>query len=362
MRLWLAPSAFFPHRGGVEETTYQLALSFAAAGDEVLVVTHRHPRELAERESLAGVDVRRVEFGAPRARALAAGRYLRNVWEVQRTLDAIAPRPELIHVQCVSGQVPHLLLFARRHSIPLVVSTQGEVLMDADAIFQRSAYLRFVLRLASRRASALSACSAWTAQHTAAVAAGFAAATVIPNGVRPAEWLLDPVPREPILCAWGRHVPQKGFDLAIEAFARLRESVGDARLLIGGGGAETEHLRKIARSGVEFVGPLDRNGVRELLAASRVAVVPSRIEPFGIVALEALAAGRGLVYAAGTGLVEAAGGLGRAADPRDANALAVAMAAELAEPTPAVAGRDRAAQLSWERIAGAYHELYARAC
>ena len=361
MRVWLAPSAFFPHIGGVEELTYQLAQTLTASGDEIVIVTHRHPRELDECDILDGIDVRRIEFTAPRAQPRSAARYARDVWAVQRVLDTIVPAPKLIHVQAVSVQVPHLLIYARRHHIPLVVSTQGEVIMDADRAFERSAYLRFALRLVARRASALTACSGWAAEQTARVASPFYAATVVPNGVTCEEWLVGPAPDEPVLCAWGRHVPQKGFDLAIAAFGQLREQVPGARLLIGGQGPETERLRKLAGPGVEFVGLLDRQGVRTLLTRARAAVVPSRIEPFGIVALEALAAGRGLVYAAGTGLAEAADGLGRAADASDAAALAAAMAAELAEPTPAAAGRRRAEELSWRLVGPRYGAIYERA-
>ena len=183
-------------------------------------------------------------------------------------------------------------------------------------------------------------------------------ASVIPNGVDPSQWDIGTLTDRPVLCAWGRHVHQKGFDLAIRAFAVLRQRISDARLVIGGEGTETSKLHEMAGEGVEFVGPLDRVGVRALLASSRVAIVPSRIEPFGIVALETLAAGRGLVYAAGTGLAEAAGELGRPADVYDPRALADVMEAELARPTGACAGREWAQQLSWSHICERYLDVY----
>jgi glycosyltransferase involved in cell wall biosynthesis len=245
-----------------------------------------------------------------------------------------------------------------RHAIPLVLTSQGEVAMDANRLYQHSLYMRLAFRFASRAAAALTACSAWTAAQCQVYAPRFATAAVIPNGVDPSQWDTGPPTERPVLCAWGRHVHQKGFDLAIRAFAVLRQRIGDARLLIGGDGTETPKLHEIAGQGVEFVGPLDRIGVRALLASSRVAVVPSRIEPFGIVALEALAAGRGLVYASDTSLAEAAGQLGRPADVHDPSALADAMEAELARPTEPCAGRNWAQQLSWSRICERYLDVY----
>jgi glycogen(starch) synthase len=358
MRIWLAPSAFFPHRGGVEELSVQLARELGRGGADVLIVTHRHPLELAESETLEGIRVRRVSFTAPRVDPRALPPFLRDTKAIQRTLDEIVPMPDVIHVQCVSNQVAHLLLYGRRHDVPVVVSTQGEVMMDAGAIFARSAYMRLTLRASARRARALTACSAWAATETARLAPRFADATVVPNGVDPAQWDVGPLTSKPVVCAWGRHVPQKGFDLAIDAFSVLRDRIADARLVIGGDGPETPRLRTLAGPGVDFIGPLDRDGVRRLLAASRIALVPSRIEPFGIVALEALAAGRGLVYATGTGIDEASGGLGRSADPRDARALADALEKELAVPTPVEAGKARGVELSWGRVAEHYRQIY----
>jgi glycosyltransferase involved in cell wall biosynthesis len=359
MRVWLAPSAFWPAHGGVEELTLQLAHSLQRLGNEVLVVTNRHPPSLPAREAVEGIAVERLALDAPRARPRQAARFLLTRPALQRQLDAIAPPvPDLVHIQCPSTQTAPLRRYCARHRVPLVLTSQGEVVMDANQIYQHSLYMRLTLRRAARSAAALTACSAWTAQACVPYAARFASATVIPNGVDPRQWDAGALPEEPVLCAWGRHVRQKGLDLAIEAFALLRFRVPEARLLIGGDGPETARLRALAGDGVEFLGAIDRGGVRAMLSRSRVAVVPSRVEPFGIVALEALAAGRGLVYAAGTGLAEAAGAVGRAVDVADAAALAAAMEAELAAPTPRDAGRARARELSWGVIGERYAELY----
>ncbi|MGA2470759.1 MAG: glycosyltransferase family 4 protein [Solirubrobacteraceae bacterium] len=361
MHVWLAPSAFFPHRGGVEEATLQLARELGRRGHEVLVVTNQPSPSLASNAVCEGVEVRRLAFTAPRLRPLQLASFTVSQPRLQASLDALRPRPDVVHVQCASTQTAPLLLYTRRHRLPLVLTSQGETVMDAHQIYQRSLYMRLSFRAAARAAAALTACSAWTAQHCIRYAPRFDSATIIANGVDVSQWDVEPPPSAPVLCAWGRHVPAKGFDLAIAGFALLRQQVSDARLLIGGEGVDTPRLRTLAGDGVEFVGPLDRDGVRALLGASRVAVVPSRIEPFGIVALEALAAGRGLVYARDTGLGEAAGACGRPADVHDPAALAKAMSAELASPTDPAAGRVRARELSWRRICDEYLAVYGEA-
>ncbi len=338
--------------------TLQLAKRLQASGRSVLVVTHRHPATLARRASVEGVAVFRVPFDAPSSRPRPAARFAFGQLGVQRALDSLRPRPAVVHVHCPSSQTLPLVIYAARHKVPLVLTSHGEVAMDADRLYQKSLYMRVVFRLAARRALALTACSAWTSDQCLRYSSRFTNAKVIPNGVEPRDWDMGPPPEGPVLCAWGRHAHEKGFDLAISAFAVLRRRVSDARLLLGGDGPETARLRRLAGEGVELLGALDRDGVRALLQMARVAVVPSRIEPFGIVALEALAAGRGLVYAQGTGLAEAVGGLGRPADVGDPQALADAMEAELSDPTAPAAGRARAQELSWEHVCDLYLDVY----
>jgi glycogen(starch) synthase len=360
MRIWLAPSAFFPHRGGVEEATLQLASEMLSRGHDVLVVVNRHPDELAARDHVEGIDVARVRFSAPRMHPVAALRFAASLATQVREVRALGARPDIVHVQCPSVQLPPVAAFARLARIPLVVTTQGEVVMDADNVFGRSFYLRTSLRIAARQSAALTACSDWARVQAADFATPFRGAEVIPNGADPAQWQVFPLPDEPVLCAWGRHVPQKGFDLLLRAFDRVREALPAARLLLGGDGPETSRLTAMAGAGVELVGPLDRSGVQDLLQRSRAAVVPSRLEPFGIVAVEAMAAGRGVVWSSIGGLRDATGGLGWPVDPNDTSALADAMVSAVSAPLDPRIVRAHAETLSWSALTDRYLAVYDR--
>jgi glycogen(starch) synthase len=360
-RVWLAPSAFFPHRGGVEELTLKLAVALERRGIDVLVVTHRWPLELPESETVEGADVRRVFFTTPARRPRSIVDDLRRRASVERQLVSLVPRPDLIHIVCPSNQTSTMTRTARALGVPTVLTTQGETVMDADQVYARNPLLRRALRRASESAAVLTACSSWTREQAALTAPAFSQARVILNGVDVHDWPVGPTVEQPVIAAWGRHVEQKGFDLLLSAFDVVRREIKGARLLLGGEGPQTATLRRSAGPGVELLGPLDRGGVRDLLARARVAVVPSRIEPFGIVAVEALASGRGLVYSLRGGLAEAAGGCGRGADPTNTVELATAICAELRDPTPAVAGRRRADQLDWSRLVDQYLAAYADA-
>jgi glycogen(starch) synthase len=359
VKIWLAPSAFAPHRGGVEELTLKMAQHLIAAGDEVLVVTNQHPSSLPSMDTVEGVAVRRVAFTVPGRRPSSLIRHARRLRSIQAGLDQLGPTPDVVHVICPSSQLAPLEAWARHHDVPVVITSQGETAMDAGRLYQRSGWMRRQLRRSATRAAALTSCSEWAALAAAKVAPPFAASTVIPNGVDVADWAnMSGRPAEPVVAAWGRHVPQKGFDLLLNAWPSVIEEIPAARLLLGGSGPETERLRGLAPPSVQLLGSLDRDGVRSLLESARIAVTPSRIEPFGIVAVEALAAGRGLVYSAGTGLAEAAGPCGRAAAVEDPHELAAAIVSELRDPEPLSRARAQAERLSWSNLSGRYRDLF----
>lgn len=84
---------------------------------------------------------------------------------------------------------------------------------------------------------------------------------------------------------WGRHVPYKRFDLAIEAANKL-----NAKLTIAGTGPDTERLKSLAGPTVTFVGRVSDSALEKLAQTSKAFLFPNE-EDFGISAVEALAAG-----------------------------------------------------------------------
>lgn len=89
--------------------------------------------------------------------------------------------------------------------------------------------------------------------------------------------------------AMGRFHKQKGFDILVEAFARLRDA--NLRLLLVGDGEEKSALQAAARGQPNIVFKSRTENPAAAIAECDVIAMPSRWEPFGLVALEA-AAGR----------------------------------------------------------------------
>ena len=84
---------------------------------------------------------------------------------------------------------------------------------------------------------------------------------------------------------WGRHVPYKRFDLAIQAANKLK-----APLTIAGTGPDTGRLKSLAGPTVKFVGRISDLALVRLAQSSKAFLFPNE-EDFGIAAVEALAAG-----------------------------------------------------------------------
>lgn len=392
-RVALVPSAYLPALGGVEELTRHLARELVRAGDVVEVWTGRLPTSaLAAREVMDGITVRRFLFELPAAeigsvaRAVPYG--LRAVSEMRRAVAEL--RPDLLHVQCFGPNGVYALGLSLLARLPLVVTLQGETVMDNDDIFDHSAVLRAGLRAAIRRARAVTGCSQFTlddAERRFGLAPGrgqvvFNGVDLTVAGVQPAgATLAGAAPAggsAPLLgvqagrryvLAVGRVVAKKGFDLLVEAFSRVAPELGDVDLVIGGAGPELEALGALVRSRgldgrVLFPGRLSREDVAVAMAGAAVFVMPSRLEPFGIVALEAWRAGAPLVATSRGGAPEYVhdGIDGVLADPFDAQALAAALRQLLEDDQRAQrigqAGRARVEEFSWSAIAGQYRRIY----
>lgn len=93
-------------------------------------------------------------------------------------------------------------------------------------------------------------------------------------------------------------VPYKRVDMAIEAFNRMKKP-----LLIVGDGPDRDRLRKMAGSTIDFVGSLKRETIADLYSKCRALVFPG-IEDFGIVPVEAMAAGAPVIAFGAGGALE----------------------------------------------------------
>ena len=118
------------------------------------------------------------------------------------------------------------------------------------------------------------------------------------------------LPPQAIVCTGiGRLVPQKGFDLLIEAFAKIALQIPDVYCLIIGEGDDKEKLTaQIRLAGLEarirLIGYQDRSKAMSILKSSDIFVMPSRYEGTPIALLEAAALRRPILAACAGGIPE----------------------------------------------------------
>ena len=194
---------------------------------------------------------------------------------------------------------------------------------------------------------------------------------LVPNGVDPALWApTAPVEREPLVLAWGRVQYEKGFQVLVSAIARLRNRVPGIRCVIAGRGSYLPDLQShIDLEGVsdlvQLAGFVVDDDLRQLLHRAGCAVIPSLYEPFGIVALEALAAGAPTIVARTGGLAEIIEGTGAGLlfEPGASAELADLIESVLTDTLRADELRVRAGELlterySWDAIAQSTVAVY----
>jgi glycogen(starch) synthase len=195
--------------------------------------------------------------------------------------------------------------------------------------------------------------------------------SVIYNGMEDPSVAPTPLPLDPpgILCV-GRLVPEKGFDLALRAFAALTASFPVARLIVAGDGPSRPDLERQAtelglRGLVDFIGWIAPDRISELINNATVVVMPSRSEALPSVALEAGMMARPIVASRVGGIPEIVidHETGLLIDPEDVESLANAIGFLLRQPATArefghAARRRIQTFFSFDRYVDAYEALY----
>jgi phosphatidylinositol alpha-mannosyltransferase len=124
---------------------------------------------------------------------------------------------------------------------------------------------------------------------------------VIPNMIDTSVWRSAVQPHPGRIVYLGRLVPRKGCQELLTALAKLPDDLlQKIEVLIASDGPERAKLEKFAASNklhnVSFLGFIDESSKADLLASAEIAVFPSLGgESFGIVLIEAMAAGSGVV-------------------------------------------------------------------
>lgn len=367
--------------GGLGRHVHHLATALAAADHEVVVLARRptgtdgstHPTEAVVADGVLVVavaeDPAHFAFGVDMIEwTLALGHAM-----VRAGLALSKPGvgegwvPDVVHAHDWLVAHPAIAL-AEFFDVPLVTTFHAtEAGRHSGWVSGRvNRQVHSIEWWLAQESDAVITCSASMDDEVARLFAPPGPMHVVRNGIDTSTWTFrphGPTGRAPALLYVGRLEYEKGVQDLIAALPRLRRTHPGTTLTIVGDGTQRDHLIELARAhrvrrSVAFAGSADHDGVLAHLHRADVLVLPSRYEPFGIIALEGAAAGIPLVASTAGGLGEAVtdGVTGRSFAPGDVAGLAAAVRRSLDEPerTRALvdAARDRlTADFAWSTVA-----------
>ncbi|MBW1816030.1 MAG: glycosyltransferase family 4 protein [Deltaproteobacteria bacterium] len=362
MRILFWSERFWPTVGGVGISSSTLLPALRERGHEFAVITMKEYSDRPEEDEFKGIPVYRLPFWT----AVAKGdvglsiKLRRRVAEIKRKFAH-----DLLHVFFLG---PSILFHFQTRNVcpaPLLVS------MDSALPGQGTGKDSLVSRT-FRAADWVTCVSSATLNKARRFMPEIVShSSLIYQGRKPPGLMPAPLPsKAPTLLCLGRLAIEKGFDLALIAFASMFERHPHVRLVVAGDGPERPALEQQARKlgindAVDFLGWVAPNKVSELINTSTIVVMPSRREGLPQVAMEAALMARPVVAARVGGVPEIVvhGQTGLLVGQEDSSALADAVEFLVAHPEKAAqmgqAARERVKkEFSWDHYMDAYEALY----
>jgi glycogen synthase len=378
--------------GGLARHVRKLAEALVELDVDVHVLTRGGEESPAE-ERREGVAIHRI---VEPSRPTDLGEFV--AWVERMNSDMLAAGVELGdrlsfdllhgHDWLVANACDHL---AKRFGAPLVTTIHATEYGRHQGWVDEhpQSYIHGVERWIVNRSDRVIACSHYMREQIADIfGVEEERISVIPNGIDP----LDLQPQDPaelgrlrlqfaarderLVLLVGRLVYEKGFQLALEAMPEVIERLPGTRFLVAGSGTHEAELRRQAEDlGLmehgTFLGWIGDDVLHSLYPIADVCVVPSIYEPFGLVALEAMASGCPCLVADTGGLREVvpheeAGLRFRARDPAALAEMAIRVLDDEHLGQRLVSeGLEHIRRFDWadvaERTASVYDELAAEA-
>ncbi len=382
MKIAIVASDYAPTVGGVQTAVRNIARYSARAEHDVIILSALPRGDVPTRERVENIPVYRFPWGRRPLLSLP----FRAAWTLigmTRVLRAFKPDLVYIHFLTINALYVLLLHYVDDHiagdhigsplrRFALVSSARGN---DIQGIPARSRLQRWMLPRLFARSDAILFCSSYVQRDAAPYLRGVPSRTfigVVGDGFNPNEFDGKQPYRHPApyLLAMGRLVEKKGFDLLIRAFAQIAHEFPRVELLIAGDGEERGKLEEEVRvwrleDRVHLLGFADREKTIALFLGCEFFVLSSRVEPFGIVVLEAMAAPKAVLATRSGGVVDLVqDGVNGRLVGADVESLARGMREMLSHPDETRAMSERAhgtiAQWTWEAVTGQFLDVFER--
>jgi phosphatidylinositol alpha-mannosyltransferase len=360
MKIALVSPYDYPYPGGVTEHIAALDKQFRALGHDTRIIAASSTNEdiLGNHVIKVSGAVSPVPFSGSTARITLAPSVYRRVKQILKN-----EKFDVVHVH--EPTAPILSIVVLRHSHAVNVGT-FHAYRESNPVYE---YMRPLLQRVFNRLDGRIFVSEAVREYITQYFPGDY--IIIPNGIdanRFASPAIKPIPQfddgRPNILFVGRLEQRKGFRYLIRAYPYIKDAIPDARLLVVGafGDQDKAAFVRYARAhklrGIHFIGYVPPDQLPRYYRTATIFCAPSTgFESFGIILLEAMAAGLAIVASriAGYRTVMEDGREGIFVPPMDEQALARAAIELLSDPARRAQmrenGQRKAAQYDWSKIA-----------
>jgi glycogen(starch) synthase len=302
MRILYWTESFWPRIGGSEVAAAVLINELRRRGHEFEVVTRQWSPDQPTTDEWQGVAVHRVAFDDGMFERLD----LNEILPLRQRVAAIKRKfkPDLVHIGLTGPSLFLQNFTAGQFPAPTLITLH---VMPVETEFGVNKPVREAFRAATHVVAVSRAVAAQMQRRLPELADR---CSVIHNALPEPEAPAMPVSFAPprLLCV-GRVTEQKGFDTAVSALPLVRKAFAEVELLIAGDGDASESLRQLAddlhvSDCLKMCGWTPAEQVVGLIDSATLVLMPSRWEPFGLVALQAAQRGRVCLAANVGGLPE----------------------------------------------------------
>jgi len=298
--LWT--SSFSPRVGGLENASKEYALHMKKQGWSVHIITNRYPRSLPGKECLDGIKIFRYFFFHTPLN------YIRNrrpdlffAWLIMKPVTLFKlivhffrTRPDVVNLHFPDQQLFECYLLKYLFRFKLIISLHGNEVERMGILKKRTLRYYFYEKL-FKSSILITGCSIYLLDEFQKIFPQIESGKyfTIHNGVGKL-YLSQNIKENKYnhIFTAARFVPKKGFELLIEAFQKKADGV---LLIAGGNKKELEQLGLEIKNGISFLGKLSPAEMASQLAESKITVIPSIIEPYGIIVAEAICCGSPVV-------------------------------------------------------------------
>lgn len=304
MRIAYWVPAFLPDIGGMEVLAAKTLPIFKEMGYEPIIITaYGSYQDIQEETEYKGIPIYRFHF-----REALGNKDLAEILKIKHRVSELIDdfKPDLTHFNFSDPWIYFHLSTTSAQAAPTITTLHRSV---EDFSTTKDSALGKLLRS-----------SAWVCGVSKIILDDAREAlpeirersSVIYNGLETPDVVPTDLPFDhPKLFCLGRIIPDKGFDLAIKAFAIIHKQYPELRMVVAGDGFARKELQALTQElgvseKVVFPGWVDPEVIPDLLNQATIVIIPSRWrEPFPLVALQTGQMARPAVATRAGGLPEA---------------------------------------------------------